>query len=56
MKAKTDINIYHNTVVIVNQKAFCENILISEMDKNRLESQNPINWFTLPEMLLKLLR
>jgi hypothetical protein len=22
MKAKTDINIYHNTVVIVNQKAF----------------------------------
>ena len=22
MKAKTDINIYHNTVVVVNQKAF----------------------------------
>jgi len=22
MKAKTDVNIYHNTVVVVNQKAF----------------------------------
>jgi len=29
MKAKTDINIYHNTVVVVNQKTFDENILIS---------------------------
>ncbi len=55
MKAKTDNHIYHNSVAVVNQKAFAENILISELDKTKLEFQNQINRFTLPEMLLKFL-
>jgi hypothetical protein len=44
MKAKTDTNIYHNTVVVVNQKAFDENILISLMDKTRVASQERPGW------------
>jgi hypothetical protein len=55
MKAKTDIHIYHNSLAVVNQKAFDENILFSIMDRARMKSQNPIIEFTLPEMLFKFL-
>ncbi len=40
---------------LTGQKAFAENILISELDKTKLEFQNQISRFTLPEMLLEFL-